>query len=466
MRFCSIGFSAMRSGHGKVVRGRWLWIGGIVCGLAAASLAMPSVPTTDAWGWIVWGRELSGGDLDTDINGSPSWKPLPVAFTFLLSLLGDSAPEGWLFVSRALGLLGLVLAYLVGRRLAGRGAGVVAALGLALAGGWVRGLEHGYSEPLVVTALLGSLLAYLEGRRRLTFWLAAAASLARPELWPLVVVLAAWLGRVDRSSRARAWSAVAAVPVLWVGVDWLGSGRFMNGGKTAADVARHLTGLDELARGVATPIVPVLALAGAAAAFALVRRERVPALLAAAVLAWAAGLAIGVALGYPPSGRLMFPLMAAVCVLAGVGAVRLVALAGSPAARAGVAALLVAVSVPFVAARVGVVSGQVRAAEARARLQLDLRHAARLARAEAPGARAVALPLDLVWARGAVAWEWRLPLRDVGELHHPPPGSRLFAFVPRSRRFASVGEPVLATRRWRVLLDLRTSQAAARRGPG
>jgi hypothetical protein len=108
----------------------------------------------------------------------------------------------------------------------------------------------------------------------------------------------------------------------------------------------------------------------------------------------------------------------------------------------------------------------VRAAEARARVQLDLRRAARLARADAPGARAVALPYDKIWARGAVAWEWHLPLRDVGELHHPPPGSRLFAFMPRSRRFAAVGSPLVTTRRWRVLLDLRTSQAAARRGPG
>src|SRR5215210_8439745 len=178
------------------VRRHWGWIGLAVGGLAAVSLALPSVPTTDAWGWILWGRELSGGELHTDVAGSPSWKPLPVAFTTLLSLLGDGAPEAWLFVARALGLLGLVLAYLVGARLAGRSAGMVAALGLALAGGWVRGLEHGYSEPLVVTALLGSLLAYLEGRRQLTFWLAAAASLARPELWPLVVVLAVWLGRL------------------------------------------------------------------------------------------------------------------------------------------------------------------------------------------------------------------------------------------------------------------------------
>jgi len=443
------------------VRRHWGWIGLAVGGLAAASLALPSVPTTDAWGWILWGRELSGGELHTDVAGSPSWKPLPVAFATLLSLLGDSAPEGWLFVARALGLLGLVLAYLVGARLAGRWAGIVAAVTLALAGGWLRALEHGYSEPLVVSALLGALLAYLHGRRQPAFWLAVAASLARPELWPLTLGLALWLGRSEPRLRARAWAAVAAVPVLWVGVDWLGSGRFMNGSKTAAGVAKHLNGLDVLALGVPIPPLPALVAAAAAGVLAIVRRERLPGMLAGAVLVWAAGLAVGVAIGYPPTERLLFPLMAAVCVLAGVGAARLVALGGSTAARAGLAAVLVALSLPAGVSRVGDLLSTARDAEQRARLQLDLRKAARMARAEAPGARAVALPGDLIWLRGAVAWEWRLPLREVGALGRPPPGPRLFAFVPRSRPYAG-SHQLARTRSWRVLLEPRPVNTAGR----
>jgi len=33
--------------------------------LAALTLLLPSVPTTDPWGWIVWGRQVLHLDLNT-----------------------------------------------------------------------------------------------------------------------------------------------------------------------------------------------------------------------------------------------------------------------------------------------------------------------------------------------------------------------------------------------------------------
>jgi hypothetical protein len=458
-------FRMAPSGHPPDVLTRSVGIATGVCGIAAASLGLPSAPTTDAWGWIIWGRELAHGTLHTAVGGSPSWKPLPVLFTTLLSALGEHAPEGWLFLSRAFGLAGLVLAYLVATRLAGRAAGVVAALALALSAGWVRGLEHGYSEPVVVAALLGALFAHLEGRSRVALWLVAAGTLARPELWPLLFVLGLWLGRRHPLRRAEGLAMAAVVPALWVGVDWLGSGRFMNGGKTAAEVAKHLSGWDMIDLALRMPALPVLALAAAGATFAALRGDRLPAALAAATVGWAGVLAVAVSLGYPPSERLMFPLMAGVSVLAGLGAARAVGSAGSSAAaRAAVAVALVAISLPFGVARVEGFSRQMEAGEARARLQLDLRHAARMTRADAPGAKAVVLPANLIWSRGAVAWEWKLPLGDVGVLGHPSGDSRLFAFVPRSRHFRHA-ERLFTTRDWRVLLDLRKSRADARHGP-
>jgi MFS family permease len=458
-------FRMAPSGHPPDVLTRSVGIATGICGIAAASLGLPSAPTTDAWGWIIWGRELAHGTLHTAVGGSPSWKPLPVLFTTLLSALGEHAPEGWLFLSRAFGLAGVVLAYLVATRLAGRAAGVVAALALALSGGWVRGLEHGYSEPVVIAALLGALLAHLEGRSRTALWLVAAATLARPELWPLLLVLALWLGRRDPLRRAEGLAMAAVVPVLWVGVDWLGSGRFMNGGKTAAQVAKHLSGWDMIDLALRMPALPVLVLAAAGATFAALRGDRLPATLAAATVGWAGVLAVAVSGGYPPTERLMSPLMAGVCVLAGLGAARAVALGGGSAgARAAVAVALVAVCLPFGVARVQGASRQVEAGEARARLQLDLRHAARMTRADAPGTKAVVLPAALIWSRGAVAWEWKLPLGDVGVIGRPWRDSRRFAFVPRSRHFRHA-EWLFTTRDWRVLLDLRKSRADARRGP-
>jgi len=87
--------------------------------LALLSLLTPSVPTTDPWGWIVWGREVAHLDLDTSQGGSPSWKPLPVLFTTPLAIFGDALPEAWLVVARTGGLFGLVLVVVLAVRLAG-----------------------------------------------------------------------------------------------------------------------------------------------------------------------------------------------------------------------------------------------------------------------------------------------------------------------------------------------------------
>ena len=76
----------------------WLIAAGVLA-LAAASVLLPFSPVYDPWAWLVWGRELTEGSLDT--SGGPSFKPLPVAICALLAPLGDAAPDAWLAVSRA-----------------------------------------------------------------------------------------------------------------------------------------------------------------------------------------------------------------------------------------------------------------------------------------------------------------------------------------------------------------------------
>src|SRR3954447_9583385 len=187
--------------------------------LACASLLVPSAPTTDPWGWIVWGRELMHLQLDT-VGGPPSWKPLPVLVTAPLSLLGAAAPSAWLVVARAGGLLALWLAYRLAARFAGPAAGVVAAVVLALSREWLRNLAHGYSEPLAVALLLGAVECHLSGRRTPALLLGSLVSLARPEAWPLVVLY----GVAAAPRRPLVLAAVVAPPLLWVQPDWWGSG--------------------------------------------------------------------------------------------------------------------------------------------------------------------------------------------------------------------------------------------------
>src|SRR3954451_6177075 len=130
--------------------------------LAALSLALPSVPTQDSWSWIVWGREVLHLSLDTT-SGS-SWKPLPVLFTTGFSVFGDAAPELWLMVARAGGLLAVLFAFRIAAKLAGPplgvAAGAVAALSMASAD-WLRYLAHGNVEPLSAGLVLGAIDRHL-----------------------------------------------------------------------------------------------------------------------------------------------------------------------------------------------------------------------------------------------------------------------------------------------------------------
>src|SRR5690242_2057200 len=99
--------------------------------VAALTLLAAHQPTYDPWAWLLWGREIAHGQLNT--VGGPSWKPLPIFFTVPFSAAGDSAaPALWVAVARAGFLLGLVAAYALAASVAGRVAGALAALGVLL----------------------------------------------------------------------------------------------------------------------------------------------------------------------------------------------------------------------------------------------------------------------------------------------------------------------------------------------
>src|ERR671911_204942 len=105
---------------------RLLLLGCLV--LAALAHFLPAGPTYDPWAWISWGREITEWDLDT--RTGPSWKPLPVLFTTPFALVGgEAAPELWLVIAQAGGLLAFAFTYRLAARLAGWPAGVIAAGG-------------------------------------------------------------------------------------------------------------------------------------------------------------------------------------------------------------------------------------------------------------------------------------------------------------------------------------------------
>jgi hypothetical protein len=300
--------------------------------LAAASLALPFFPVYDPWAWLIWGREIADGGLET--AAGPSWKPLPVLIDVPLSLLGDAAPKAWLLVARTGWICAPLLAGLLAARLSGEGAGrwrwvaaAVAAGSVALTGDSftppLRQFTGGLSEPLLVALVLGAIWAALDERPGVALGLGTAAALLRPECWPFLVIWAFYANRGRPRLRAAAIAAAVLVPLAWLVPDLVGAGNPLEGGETArAGGIELLDGLEVLGRTLAAP----LAAAWLGLALLLWRErdeldQRLKVLLAGAG-AWIVLVAVMAVAGWAGLPRFLAPATALLAVLGAVGIAR------------------------------------------------------------------------------------------------------------------------------------------------
>ena len=231
----------------------WRAILAILAAAAASPLIVRAAPGYDPWTWLLWGREVASGTLST--ADGPAFKPLPVAVCALLAPLGSAAPVVWVVLVRAAAGVALLLAYRLGRDLdpphpgqtprprqrgqtplrVGRGlvAGVSAAVGVALAGGFALEAARGGEAPLVIAGALGAIACWRGGRLRAALALGVACALLRVEAWPFLALagLVAW----RREPRVRAPLAMLAVlvPAAWFVPEWLGSGDALRSGARA-----------------------------------------------------------------------------------------------------------------------------------------------------------------------------------------------------------------------------------------
>jgi hypothetical protein len=352
-------------------------------------LAVPAAPSYDAWSWLIWGREVSELTLSTEEG--PAFKPLAVAVCALLAPAGSAAPALWVVIARAAAILAVVLAFGLARRLAaglvsgsgggspggGAGAGstaagVAAAAGVALTGGYLALAAGGSSEGILLALALGGATLALDGHPRAALACAVGCALIRVETWPFLVVAGMlWLRR-HPEQRILLATAAAGVLALWLVPELLASGELLrsagrarvpNPGQPALAEVPALASLGSAASLVFWPV--------AAASLALPANRL--ALLPAAGVAWIAIVAAMAQLGF--SGEERYALPGAALLSVG-GAVGLAALARrpSPAARAAalaLAALAVALALP----RIGELGG-LRDEEAyQARMAADLREA-------------------------------------------------------------------------------------------
>ena len=306
--------------------------------LAALSLLGPHQPTYDPWAWLVWGRELAHGHLNT--VGGPSWKPLPAFFTTPFSLAGDAAPQLWLVVARAGFLLGLAAAFRVAASLAGWVAGVVAAAGIVLCDRFLSLGLRGDSEGILVGCALGAVVLHREGRRGAALGAAIAACPVRPEVWPFAALYALWLWLrgVEPARRARVGALLVLAGLLvlaaWFIPEKVGSGSLLRGASRAREPVANSPAQSSFPFGaVFTNSSSSLAIPLYAGGFLAVglaarawRRARDGAagtvlLLAAAATAYMVIVGLLAQAGFTGNQRYVLMPASVVCVLGGVGLV-------------------------------------------------------------------------------------------------------------------------------------------------
>lgn len=397
-------------------RDRWLVAACLI--VAAVSLVRPWALAYDPDAWVVWGREITRFTLDT--SAGPSWKPFPVVFTAPFALTGDAAPALWLIVARAGGLLALAGAARLAFRLGGPLAAAGAAGAIALSPWWWFNTALGNSEGLLVASILWAALAHLDGRQRRAFLLGLPAALLRPEVWPFLLLYAAWLWRTRPGECRTIAGGLAVLGVLWLGPDALGSGGALQASDAARGVfseesAAHadVPGLEVLRDAVELVTVPALL----AAAAALLRPARPIVWLAAGAVAWVVLVAVLTQAGYAGNPRYLVPAAAVGAVLAGVGAARLV---GLLAAHPFPSWLPVAALVGAIAAlQAGDLRDQTDRLGERAAIREELvRLIERAGGAER--IRACAPARTIASMRSPVAWELDVKMSDVGGSPRPP----------------------------------------------
>ena len=419
-------------------RGAWLAVGGCAL-IAVLSLLVADEPAYDPTAWLIWGRQISEGFLET-IAG-PSWKPLPVVVTAPAALLGDDvAPLLWLVVARTGGLLAVVLAFRLAAIAArearagaagARAAGLVAAASLLLATGFLSGVVRGNSEGLLVALVLFGLERQIAGRAHVAFGLFLLAALLRPEAWPILALQSLWLLREAHVAGRSLWPVLGVLALCGLGVllawfipEKIGSGDFLRAASRAREpVADSPAQADRpflavFTNGASALGYPVYAGAVVAVVAAWRHRRRITLGLAAVSAGWMVVVAFFAEAGF--TGNLRYVTMPAslVCVLAGAGWFVLVR--GLAAWRRPAAVLAIALAVPGVVLAIGDLGDELDRLADDERLYGALPEAI----ARAGGAAAVRSCGQVItgpFQTQAVAWE--LHLREVQvALRGDPPG--------------------------------------------
>jgi O-antigen/teichoic acid export membrane protein len=232
------------------LRSPYLYMAIAALTLALVSMLSHATPSYDPWSWLIWGREILHGSLST--QDGPTWKPLPVLFTTVFALFGNLQPNLWLIVARTGFFLSVLMTFKVAARLvvslqdrregmdatdnAGLVrfappllAGLAAATGVCLAGGYASDSALGYSEGLAVAFMLIGADRALDGHHRQAFLAGIVVAWDRPESWIVWGPYGLWLLWKDPGARKLVVGAALLTLLAWFLPQKLGGGSFSSG---------------------------------------------------------------------------------------------------------------------------------------------------------------------------------------------------------------------------------------------
>ena len=240
-----------------------LLVGFAVRGWAATHPVVGPGPDSTAYSRIAEHLFLAG-EYGTPAQTSPSdWSPgLPLMVAGLYWLIGEVNETAARLLIALLGTLMVLFTFLIGRRLSGVPAGLIAAALVATYPTYIENNGQFLSEPLAAFLLSGGLLGMLWAaeRRRVVAWVLpglvfGALTLTRPEYQAITLafgVLALWrMGRDIGWMRGVAAAGIMVLAAALVVSPWMVRNRIVldkwvpvsTGGGKALFVATYLPGL-------------------------------------------------------------------------------------------------------------------------------------------------------------------------------------------------------------------------------
>ncbi len=298
-------------------------------GLASVSLLLVlPAPSYDPWAWLLWGRELAGGELNT-LEG-PAFKPLPVALCTVLTPFGSAAPWLWVLLARSAAVLAIWLAFRLGRRLGGESLlpGLLAAVGVAACGQYLTYASSGVAEGMLLASALAAVEFWRAGRPRWSLACAVGCALLRVETWPFLLAAATIAWRRRPQDRALLLCAALLVPAAWFVPEIIGSGdplrsaaraRIPNPGNPALAAVPALASLKEAVALLLWPLWAGVALLAWRAGGKGDHAARAALTPAAVGLAWMALVATMAQVGFSGEARYAMPGAVLVAISGAIG---------------------------------------------------------------------------------------------------------------------------------------------------